>query len=92
MLLTIFSVDECNNADNAMICVDDLETAVTSEQSANDTSRGTLFSDTAIIQKATPTVFLIVLLTHSDNAETEFTNDQFASGNRCNCVCFQVMQ
>ena len=94
MLVTIFSVDELDRyeiyinvfSDNAMARNDSLETTFTEVQLANDERRGSLFSDTIIIQNMTPTVFLIVLIIDSDDPETEFTDEQSASGDRYNCV------
>ena len=88
MLIIIFSVDKLDRDEryislflcNAMTRVSNLETTFTEEQLANDERRGTLFSDTIIIENATPTFFL--LLIDSDNAETEFTDDEFSSGDR----------
>ena len=86
MLFTIFSVDELDRDErhislfscNAMTRVSNLETTFTEGQLANE-RRGTLFSNTIVIENATPTFFL--LLIHSDNPETEF-----ARGDRYNCV------
>ena len=65
-----------------MTRVSNLEAIFTEGQLANDERHGILFSDTIIIENAISTFFLIVLLIRSDNAETEFTDDQFASGDR----------
>lgn len=94
MLVTIFSADKLDRderyisvfSDNAMTRIDSLETTFTAVQLANDERRGSLFSDITIIQNVTPTVFLIVLLVHSGDPETEFSNEQFANGDRYNCV------
>ena len=94
MLVTMFSADELDRderyisvfSDNAITRIDSLETTFTEVQLANDERRGSLFSDTTIIQNMTPSVFLIVLLIHSDHPETKFSDEQFASGDRYNCV------
>ena len=94
MLVTIFSAGELEIderyisvfSDNAMTRIDSLQTTFTEVQLANDERRGSLSSDITIIQNMTPTVFLIVLLIHSGDPETEFSNEQFANGDRYNCV------
>ena len=94
MLVTIFSVDELDRDEryislfsgNPMSCVSKLETIFTEGQLANNERRGILFLGTIVIENVIPTFYLIVLLIRSDNAETEFTDDQFASGDRYKSV------